>query len=492
MRNAFGRFRALPVLGSVPALALLVVLPFLTLALLGAWYVEAERVADAESQRVAQVQNARQQASEVAQAIEDAASAKMVAVSAGFQAGAALAVRNYYLTAPVIEMVAIYDEHGNLLFPEDQELRLLGEDSVLRRDDLRLLAARRTADSLSVSWVGTIRDRDAGTVGCRVLESLTICLLLRSDELLEIAELAVDQGRIVDLAAPAPVTPTQTRAVAMLPEPLNGLGIGIDYAILSRNSWLLVAAIIAPTLLASAVAAVALLSAHRARVGAAEHRANVLSEVSHELRTPLANLRLYAELLHSHRSDGPKIDRYAAVIEEETTRLGWIVDNALTLSMNDAAPGRQMQSQVQSAVPNTVVTALIERCGPLLQDASNLDLELHTPSPLAFDVRTFEQVLLNILDNARKHAPGSKVRLRCWVSGRTLRLKVSDDGRRSEPKHDGLHGFGLGLRACATLARLAGGEFNYSLDAKGSWFSLLLPLEDTGPMIADGPSAVPA
>ncbi|MCR9087638.1 MAG: HAMP domain-containing histidine kinase [Rhodobacteraceae bacterium] len=465
---------------------MLLVLPLLTLALLGAWYVDAKRVADAEAQRVAQLRHADLQAAEVLQAIEDATLARMRAVLSGFETGAGIAVRNHYLSDDVTEMVAIYDADGGLLFPEDQELRLFAEDTVLRRNDLRLLSARQSANSEHTSWVGTIRDREAGTVACRLVGDLTICLLLRADRLREIAEHAVGDGRIIYLSAPAPVPAAQNRAIAVLSEPLNGLAIAVDYDTLFGNSWLLVAAIAVPTLLASAIAALALQTAHRARVGAAEHRANVLSDVSHELRTPLANLRLYADLLRSHKSDGTKIDRYAAVIEDEATRLGWIVDNALALSTRDTAPARQLQR----AEPNSVVTALIERYGPLLHDARDLRLDLRAPDPVEFDVRTFEQVLINVLDNARKHAPGATVNVQCWVSGNGLYLKLSDDGAKIPPKHDGLNGFGLGLRACATLARLAGGRFDHALAPGGSWFTLRLPLE-AAPMQEIGRSAVP-
>lgn len=487
MKVAFWKTGALPGLGSGTALALLLVLPLLTLALLGAWYVEAKRVADAETQRLAQLRLAQRQAADVAQAIDDATLERLQRAISAFETGAGTAVRTFYLSDTVTDMVTIYDGDGALLFPEAQELRLFAEDAVLRRDDLRLLSARRAALPSQTSWVGSIRDRAADTVACRRQADLTVCLVLRADGLRDIAEGAIGDGRIIDLAAPAPVPALQTRSVAVLPAPLNGLGLAVDYDVLAGNSWLLVAAIVAPTLLASAVAALALLSAQRARVGAAEHRANVLSEVSHELRTPLANLRLYADLLRSHKSEGAQVDRYAAVIEDEATRLGWIVDNALAMSRDETGPARH----TQWAVPNDVASALVARYGPMLGGTRDLRLDLRASDASHFDVGTFEQVLVNMLDNARKHAPGAAVQVESWVAGNALWLRVSDDGAKGPPRRDGLHGFGLGLRACATLAGLAGGRFEHAIAPGGSTFTLTLPLEDAAPMTAALPAAVP-
>jgi signal transduction histidine kinase len=143
------------------------------------------------------------------------------------------------------------------------------------------------------------------------------------------------------------------------------------------------------------------------RVRSAEYRTNVLSEISHELRTPLSSLRLFADLLQAHNFDSAKVQANAVVITEESTRLGWIVDNALALSMNDTAvPGR-----LRASIPNEIVDGLIIQYGPLLHDAIDVQRDLRAPEPLTFDVRMFEQVLLNMLDNARKHATGSQVQL---------------------------------------------------------------------------------
>jgi hypothetical protein len=236
MTNALGRIAALTMQRSGPVLAGLAIIPLLTLALLGVWYVDAQNVADAEAQRIAEERYAKRQAAKLVQQVDDAITERMEDINARFEAGAIEAIRNLYRSDDPVEMVAIYDANGALLFPEAQELRLFSEDTALRRDALRLLAARRVAIPSRVSWVGSIRDRDVRAIACRVFGERTICLLLHADWLRVIAEIALLAGQLVDLAAPALVEPAHVRAVAMLPDPFSGTVVAVDYPVHTKTA----------------------------------------------------------------------------------------------------------------------------------------------------------------------------------------------------------------------------------------------------------------
>ncbi|MFA3919288.1 hypothetical protein [Ruegeria hyattellae] len=124
MTNALGRIAALTMQRSGPVLAGLAIIPLLTLALLGVWYADAQNVADAEAQRIAEERYAKRQAAKLVQQVDDAITERMEDINARFEAGAIEAIRNLYRSDDPVEMVAIYDANGALLFPEAQELRL--------------------------------------------------------------------------------------------------------------------------------------------------------------------------------------------------------------------------------------------------------------------------------------------------------------------------------------------------------------------------------
>ena len=487
MGNIASRLRAgRGILGAGPALTLLVLLPLAVLAFLGARYVDAKRVADTEALRISQEANARSEATAASDALNAFAEDRLAAIAGRLIEETSGPVRSFYMNSPTIDMVAVYDASGVLLFPERQELLLFAEESILRQDSPRLLAARLQATADDVSWSGSIRKPDERIASCRIFGARTVCLLFGAASLRELAEMALSAGRLVAFDTTTPSD--STRAWALLPVPMSGMAVAIDYSIPSPNNWKLVLAIVGPTVLASVVAALALLFAHRQRVRSAEQRADILSEISHELRTPLANLRLYAELLRVAKDDSAKVDSHAAVVEEEATRLGWILDNALALS----AQKRNADSRSQFAASDDIIRASVARIRPLLSDAIDVTLDLHAPERIRFDVRTFEQVLTNLLDNARKHATGARVTVRSWLSGGKVHLRVSDDGRKRPTPHDGLQGFGLGLRACKTLAKEAGGAFDHKLGANGSWFQLELPIHGDTATSPTENQAVPA
>jgi signal transduction histidine kinase len=120
------------------------------------------------------------------------------------------------------------------------------------------------------------------------------------------------------------------------------------------------------------------------------------------------------------------------------------------------------------------------------------------------DRRRFEQILLNLLNNAIKFTDRGRVTLVADVvphfrnsasaaPGAALRVRVSDTGIGIRPEHlttlfqpfrqldsgiDRQHeGTGLGLAICRRLAVLMGGEVAAaSTWAEGSEFSVMLPL----------------
>lgn len=157
-----------------------------------------------------------------------------------------------------------------------------------------------------------------------------------------------------------------------------------------------------------------------------------VADASHELRTPLASIRGYAELTRRGREEpGPATRHALGRIESEAQRMTGLVEDLLLLARLDA--GRPLSYESTDLAPLVVDAVSDARAaGP----GHKWRLELpDDPVCVRADADRLQQVLVNLLANARTHTPeGTTVvaRLRREPpvpgTGRFVRLEVRDDG----------------------------------------------------------------
>jgi signal transduction histidine kinase len=225
----------------------------------------------------------------------------------------------------------------------------------------------------------------------------------------------------------------------------------------------------------------------------AQRKTSFVSNVSHELKTPLTSIRMYAEMLTENRvDDSEKKSRYLGVIVTESERLTRLVNNVLDFSRLEQ-DRRRYNLQQHDAMKLT--RAVVERFQDRLEDAG-VTLKFETQCdecPCICDRDAFEQVLLNLLDNALKYADGGKeigLGLRC--SQKSCEIDVLDRGpgvpaghrrRIFEKFHrvdDSLTtdkpGSGLGLSIARKLMQGMGGDLRYApRPGGGACFTMVLP-----------------
>jgi len=178
-------------------------------------------------------------------------------------------------------------------------------------------------------------------------------------------------------------------------------------------------------------------------------KARLSAFLSHDLRTPLANIKLYTELAERRAGDDETLRRYYAVMAEETERLE-------TLAAAAVAIGADVRRA--AAVPDDILARALRGFDRRLR-AAGCVVETHAgvSQLLRFDVVGFERALVNIIDNARKYAPGPiEVEMAC-ESG-WLRLSVSDHGPGFAASDGPRDGYGLGLQAVREIAEASGGR----------------------------------
>ncbi|MFD6590721.1 sensor histidine kinase [Streptomyces anulatus] len=166
-----------------------------------------------------------------------------------------------------------------------------------------------------------------------------------------------------------------------------------------------------------------------------------VADASHELRTPLASIRGYAEL--TRRATGSReapepdpVTRHAlGRIESEADRMTGLVEDLLLLARLDSGrPLSYGRTDLLPLVVDAISDARAADQGAPGQDARHRwRLEL-PPEPVTVraDPDRFQQVLVNLLANARTHTPPGTtvtVSVRPPVrAGGPVTLEVRDDG----------------------------------------------------------------
>ncbi|GGX15902.1 HAMP domain-containing sensor histidine kinase [Streptomyces lomondensis] len=152
-----------------------------------------------------------------------------------------------------------------------------------------------------------------------------------------------------------------------------------------------------------------------------------VADASHELRTPLASIRGYAELTRRGREQvGPDTRHALGRIESEAGRMTLLVEDLLLLARLDA--GRPLQFEQTDLVPLVVDTVSDARAAG--QDHNwRLDLP-DEPALVSADAARLQQVLVNLLGNARNHTPpGTTVTARVRRHGTSWCVDVEDNGQ---------------------------------------------------------------
>jgi two-component system sensor histidine kinase KdpD len=222
-------------------------------------------------------------------------------------------------------------------------------------------------------------------------------------------------------------------------------------------------------------------------------RRALLNSVSHDLRTPLASILASASSLldASVPLDDREREQFLMTVEQEAKRLARLVDNLLDMSRIEA--GAVDPHLVEIWLPDVVNPAIQHARRTPSQQIIAVDVPDSLPPVLVDPVR-LEQVLTNLLDNARRYAGNGLVRVgaRCVDSKVELRVidhgpGIPDDQRErifsqfyrldSGGRRGG--GTGLGLAICRGLVEAMGGRiWAETAPGGGAAFVLRLPRAD--------------
>ncbi len=159
-------------------------------------------------------------------------------------------------------------------------------------------------------------------------------------------------------------------------------------------------------------------------------RSDFVSGVSHELKTPLSLIRLYSETLADDDQGYPPEERhtYIRIIARESERLTRLIDNILDFSKIEQ--GRKRFQLQEGDLAATVKQTVDDYSEYLAQRGFTVKVSFQPLLPPArFDQEQVSQVVLNLLDNARKYSGKSRlIRVHMWWEQNRVALEVQDYG----------------------------------------------------------------
>ncbi|MCY0924851.1 HAMP domain-containing sensor histidine kinase [Streptomyces sp. H27-H1] len=218
-----------------------------------------------------------------------------------------------------------------------------------------------------------------------------------------------------------------------------------------------------------------------------------VADASHELRTPLASIRGYAELTRRGREEpGPDTRHALGRIESEATRMTGLVEDLLLLARLDA--GRPLSTCDTDLAP-LVVDAVSDARAAGHDHHWRLELP-DEPARVHADPARIQQVLVNLLANARTHTPpGTTVTAHVSRETSAVRLRIEDDGpgipsallphvferfaRGDASRSRSAGSTGLGLAIVQAVVSAHGGHVGVRSTAGRTSFEVLLPLADS-------------
>lgn len=222
-----------------------------------------------------------------------------------------------------------------------------------------------------------------------------------------------------------------------------------------------------------------------------------VSVVSHEFRTPLTSIKGFADTLlrYSGNLDRDQQARFINIIKHQADRLSRLVENLLTVSKLGA---QRAQLIFRSITVRRVIENIMQSIQGKLETPRTFTLNIEEGLPNAWaDPDKFEQVLLNLIDNAVKYSfPDTPVLISARINpddDDKVMISITNEGvgipkenlsnlfnqfyRVDNSLTRDVEGTGLGLYITKSLAKAMGGDIWVDSEVnKTTTFTVVFPI----------------
>jgi signal transduction histidine kinase len=222
-------------------------------------------------------------------------------------------------------------------------------------------------------------------------------------------------------------------------------------------------------------------------------RQKMVMDVAHELRTPLMVQQSHLELLLEKINE--PTPQQLETIYNQNLLLGRLVKDLQLLAVAEA---KELPIERADVSMQEFLQSVAEHVRPALAEKEiTLQVSAAEPMPtLHIDRQRIEQVLLNLLDNAKRHAPTqSLIQLQAEPREKEILISVIDEGpgisvedmpllferfyRADKSRSRQSGGFGLGLAIAKHLVEAHGGKIwaENNASGTGATFRFVLPTQ---------------
>lgn len=213
---------------------------------------------------------------------------------------------------------------------------------------------------------------------------------------------------------------------------------------------------------------------------------DIISDVSHQIKTPLSALKMYHEIIASHKDDTATVSSFTEKSQREIKRMEDVIYTLLKLARLDAGI-----IQMEKAPKNlsALMQDVLERFETWAErEHKTIMLSGKEDIVLSCDALWVSEAISNIVKNALEHTEnGGHIGVKWSQSPLMTQIEISDDGKGIHPEDlynifkrfyrsrfsSDIHGIGLGLPLAKSIVEAHGGTISVtsSLGA-GTTFTL--------------------
>lgn len=224
-----------------------------------------------------------------------------------------------------------------------------------------------------------------------------------------------------------------------------------------------------------------------------QNRTQMVADISHDLRTPLTSIKGYAKgILDGIANTEEKRNQYLAVIYQKSQVMEKLLEKLFAFSQlqTDKMPF----DSVQLDLAIFLQTYVREKSAELADEAILFQLDVAENLPVEIDPTQFRRILDNLVDNARKYADVSPLKLA--IAGSVQEQEIiwtfTDNGKgtatdklnlifeefyREDDTRQQVEGHGLGLAIVKNIIERLGGSVSVEA-TPGLRFIFRLPRKD--------------
>ena len=213
---------------------------------------------------------------------------------------------------------------------------------------------------------------------------------------------------------------------------------------------------------------------------------DIISDVSHQIKTPLSALKMYHEIIESHKDDAATVGSFTEKSQREIKRMEDVIYTLLKLARLDAGIIQMEKAEENVSI---LMQDVLERFETWAErEHKKITLSGKEDVILSCDALWVSEAIGNIIKNALEHTEnGGHIGVKWSQSPLMTQIEISDDGKGIHPEDlynifkrfyrsrlsSDVHGIGLGLPLAKSIVEAHGGTISVtSTPGTGTTFTL--------------------